>query len=157
MLSGDLCHDPSPEGYERVRDMLGDWVDRTLVVPGNHDNREMVRAAFGRPGAGSDAVCFRSELRRWQLIGLDTVAPGEGHGWLNDAQLDQLDAWLAIELALPSLLFLHQPPATLGSPWLDPMLLRNPEQLASRPPPAAGSAPCSAATPISSRWNRWRG
>ena len=136
VLTGDLCHDPSPEGYEAVRQALGDWLDRTLVIAGNHDDLHMLGAVFGRPEANGDAVCFRSLIgdRDWQLIGVDSVVPGETHGWLDEEQLQQLDAWLAEDPARPTLLFLHHPPIALGSAWLDPLLLRNPEQLAGRLP-----------------------
>lgn len=131
VLSGDLCHYPSPEGYEGVRTTLGDWFDRTLAIPGNHDDRDMVRAAFGRPEATGDGVCFRASVGDWQLIGLDTQVPGEPHGWLDDVQLQLLDDWLGEDPGRSTLLFLHHPPIVLGSLWLDPSRLKNADQLAS--------------------------
>lgn len=129
VLTGDLANQRRPETYARLREAVDGFADRLRVLPGNHDNREMVRAAFGdRLLAGSATLNFVARLGDFRLIGLDTLRPGRVHGRLGDAQL----AWLAGELRqseAPVILFMHHPPIRVGTWWLDKDLLRDREEL----------------------------
>lgn len=129
VLTGDLANQRRPETYARLRDAVSPWSDRLQVLPGNHDDREMVRAAFpDRLLPGSATLNFVTQLGDFRLIGLDTLRPRRVHGRLGETQL----AWLAEELRTseaPTLLFMHHPPIRVGTWWLDKDLLRDHEQL----------------------------
>jgi Icc protein len=129
VLTGDLVNQRRAETYARLRDAVSGWTDKLRVLPGNHDDREMVRAAFGdRLLPGSASLNFVATLGAFRLIGLDTLRPWRVHGYLGEAQL----AWLEQELArsaTPTLLFMHHPPIRVGTWWLDKDLLRDHEQL----------------------------
>lgn len=129
VLTGDLANQRRPETYARLREAVSEWVDRLRVLPGNHDDREMVRAAFGdRLLQGPASVNFVAELGAFRLIGLDTLRRFRVHGLLGDEQL----AWLERELAqsaTPAVLFMHHPPIRVGTWWLDKDLLRDHEKL----------------------------
>lgn len=129
VLTGDLANQRRPETYARLREAVDGWGDRLRVLPGNHDNREMVRGAFGdRLMEGSASLNFVARLGDFRLIGLDTLRPWRVHGRLGEKQL----AWLAGELrqsATPAILFMHHPPIRVGTWWLDKDLLRDHEEL----------------------------
>lgn len=129
VLTGDLANERRPETYARLREAVREWSDRLHVVPGNHDNREMVRAAFGdRLLPGSATLNFVAPLGGFRLVGLDTLRPWRIHGRLGEEQL----AWLGRELrqaATPTILFMHHPPIRVGTWWLDKDVVRDHEPL----------------------------
>jgi Icc protein len=132
VLSGDLSHEHTAAGYELIQELLGDWAERSLLIPGNHDDRLQLRTVFDQtPGKANDDVWFHDELDDWQLIGLDSHVPGRVDGELSDTMLDQLERWLSEDVDRPTLIFLHHPPASVNSPWLDAIGLCNPERFAS--------------------------
>src|SRR4029079_2779136 len=49
MMSGDLADTPNAEEYEHLKRLLAPLEIPFVAVPGNHDNRELMRAAL--PGA----------------------------------------------------------------------------------------------------------
>ena len=131
VLTGDLANQRRSETYAQLRDAVGEWADRLRVLPGNHDNRDMVRAAFG-DGLLSDrsTLNFVAPLGNFRLIGLDTLRPWRVHGRLGDDQL----AWLVAALRqsnTPAILFMHHPPIRVGTWWLDKDLLRDHERFRS--------------------------
>jgi 3',5'-cyclic AMP phosphodiesterase CpdA len=54
LLSGDLAADGRPEEYARVRELVAPLAMAVHALPGNHDDRAALRAAFGLPGAGDE-------------------------------------------------------------------------------------------------------
>ena len=129
VLSGDLSHEHTVAGYELLKDLLGDWTEKSLLIPGNHDDRRGMRSVFSQvPGEGDDDVWFHDEIGDWQLIGLDSHVPDEVYGELSRETLDRLQVWLSENPERPSLIFLHHPPVSVNS-WLDTIGLRNPDPL----------------------------
>jgi 3',5'-cyclic-AMP phosphodiesterase len=131
ILTGDLANQRRPETYARLREAVAGWGERVRVLPGNHDQRELVRAAFSdRLLSGSKTLNFVTRAGDFRLIGLDTLRSGRVHGRLGEEQL----AWLAGELGAartPTLLFMHHPPVRVGTWWLDKDLLRDHESFRS--------------------------
>jgi 3',5'-cyclic AMP phosphodiesterase CpdA len=129
VLTGDLANQRRPETYARLREAVDGWSDRLQVLPGNHDDREMVRAAFGdRLLPGRATLNFVARLGDFRLIGLDTLRPWHVHGLLGEEQL----TWLAGEIGqseTPTIVFMHHPPVRVGTWWLDKDLLRDHETL----------------------------
>ena len=62
---------------------------------------------------------FVHDLSRWRLIGLDSHRPGELSGELGVEQLAWLDEQLGSEPSRPTGLFVHHPPISVNSAWLD--------------------------------------
>lgn len=120
VLTGDLAHDEREECYLALREMLGDWVSRCRLIPGNHDSRGALRRTFSElfPGDGC-ALSFSADLDGWRLIGVDSQVPGQVPGRIAPAQLDWLHDELSQEPERPTLVFVHHPPIPVGSPWLD--------------------------------------
>lgn len=121
ILTGDLAHDELPETCAAVRAMLGDELPRCRIIPGNHDDRHHLRNRFPGiiPEILPSRIGFAEACGGWQLIGLDTLVPGEVAGEVGTEQLQWLDAQLRNQPAAPTILFLHHPPMPVGSPWLD--------------------------------------
>ncbi len=131
VVTGDHTHDELPETYAAVREILHPWLDRLWQVPGNHDDRAVLRSVFSDRirGEGAEPVTFSFTAGDWLCLGLDTQVPGQVAGLVDDAQL----AWIRrrLEEARPSsaILFLHHPPVLLGSAWMDPIGLERRELL----------------------------
>lgn len=128
VITGDLAQDERAETYERLRAELGDWLPRCRLVPGNHDNRAGLRQVFPEMFSNrSEFLIFREAVGEWRILGLDTQSPGEVGGRIGPDQLE----WLARQLEengdSPTLVFLHHPPVSVNSAWLDKIGLEAPE------------------------------
>lgn len=115
IVSGDLSDPPRRSVYEAVRkNLLGLGVP-VQVVPGNVDDRDLLRNIFHQPGISTESGPFNSAGAvggAVRLIGLDVTVPGAHHG---DAT-PILD-WLRAELnsgGPPALVFMHQHPFMSG-------------------------------------------
>jgi 3',5'-cyclic-AMP phosphodiesterase len=129
VLTGDLANQRRPETYQRLRETMQPWADRLHVLPGNHDDRELLRAAFPERLLDRTTLNFLHRLDGLVLIGLDSSRPWRVHGRLGTEQL----AWLDGELRAtnqPTMLFVHHPPIRVGTWWLDKDLLRDHRALA---------------------------
>ena len=128
-LTGDTAHDESPETYLAVREALGESCQRVRIVPGNHDDRAALRAAFPQTSTGpAERVTFEATLGSWQVIGIDSQRPGESPGAIGADQLE----WLRRRLESSqqhTLLLMHHPPILVGSPWLDRIGLQDAAEL----------------------------
>jgi Icc protein len=100
-------------------------------VPGNHDDRSLLRSIFRDRigGSGEDLVRFSFSAGRWLCLGLDTHVPGAVSGNISSDQID----WILqeIQCANPEqvALFMHHPPVDVGSVWMDAIGLSGKELL----------------------------
>jgi len=133
VISGDLVDTPTAEEYEHLKRLLTPLRLPFASVPGNHDAREMMRAAF----AGSNYVHRsgplnqRVEVAGLDLLLLDSSVSGQPHGKLDPSTLEWLDAELASAPEKPALLFLHHPPFKAGIWHMDRQNLLNADTLAA--------------------------
>lgn len=140
VLTGDLANRGEADAYARLADRLQAWRGRLLLVPGNHDHRERLRAAFpGQWDAAAPRLTFAGAAAGCRLLGLDSLCQGRTRGQLDAWQLSWLRGQLAGHAA-PWVLFLHHPPVRVRCWWLDKDLLRDRAELhailAARPPRA---------------------
>lgn len=117
VLTGDLVHDESPDGYRYLRRVLDQTGLPYDCLAGNHDRRDVMDACLG--SASVESVASR-RLGAWHLIFLDSSDPGRNSGHLSPEQLHRLGERLAAEPA-PTLIFLHHHPVPVGSAWMDTM------------------------------------
>lgn len=130
VLTGDLATQRRPETYGLLRERVAPWLDRLRVVPGNHDGRALLAAAFAdRVTMAARSVVFVDDVGSWRLIGLDSLRRYFVHGRLGDAQRQWLVQQLRTERRV--LLFVHHPPARIGTWWLDKDRLRDRAALAT--------------------------
>ncbi len=121
LVTGDCVNSGSPAEYLRFRELLAPLPMPVYVIPGNHEHRENLRAAFGNQGVQhhQDFIQYVVSLGALRLIALDTHVPGEDGGRLCEKRL----RWLAERLAEDSdtrvFIFQHHPPFSIGVPLLD--------------------------------------
>jgi Icc protein len=131
VISGDLADTPAAEEYEYLKRLLAPLELPFVGIPGNHDSREMMRAAFPQAYAfASGPLNQRIEIGGLDLVLLDSSVPGKPHGDLDAATLQWLDATLASAPDRPALLFLHHPPFQTGIWHMDRQNLLNAADLA---------------------------
>ncbi|XUM22293.1 phosphodiesterase [Bradyrhizobium oligotrophicum S58] len=133
VISGDLADTPSPAEYDHLKDLLAGLEIPFVAVPGNHDSRELMRAAFPDTlhGQPTGPLNRHVELADLDVILLDSSVPGHPHGELDEASLQWLDTTLSVSSEKPALLFLHHPPFATGIWHMDRQNLRNADDLAA--------------------------
>ncbi|MDB5607951.1 MAG: phosphodiesterase [Bradyrhizobium sp.] len=133
VISGDLADTPVREEYDYLVRLLAPLKLPFAGIPGNHDGRDLMRAAF--PNA---AYAFSSgplnqtiEVAELDLVLLDSSVAGKPHGELDEPTLQWLDATLGSSVNRPALLFLHHPPFVAGIWHMDRQNLSNAAELAA--------------------------
>jgi 3',5'-cyclic-AMP phosphodiesterase len=130
VISGDLADTPTVEEYEYLRRLLAPLALPFVAIPGNHDSRESMRAAFPQAYAASVGPLNQSvEVGGLALVLLDSSVAGKPHGELEAPTLQWLDTVLASAPDRPALLFLHHPPFQTGIWHMDRQHLRNADEL----------------------------
>jgi len=122
VVSGDLVDFGRADEYAVLAPVLGQLAMPFYLVPGNHDDREQMLAAFG----GQSCLPVISGTLDWvedawpvRLIGLDSTIPGAHGGQVSDAQLEWLDQRLGERPDTPTVLILHHPPFITGIGHMD--------------------------------------
>ena len=134
LLSGDLVDEGTPPEYAKLRALLRGLEIPSLVIPGNHDDRDAFRSAFRDhdylPDTGPMhySVGTHGPVR---VVALDVTLPGLHHGAVDEAGAHWLDATLAQEPARPTIVMMHQPPFETGVPYLDLYACRGGQRLAA--------------------------
>ena len=121
VFTGDLVDFGYPEEYANLKSLLAPLRVPILAVPGNHDEREAMRAAFASEGylPAQGFLQYAVERGPLRFVGLDTVIPGQGGGELCATRLAWLDATLAARPAMPTLILMHHPPFVTGITHMD--------------------------------------
>lgn len=126
VISGDLVHDESEQGYQHLRQVLERLNVPTHLIPGNHDDAGFMQSEFGQGVISCDK---QIRMGQWQLLLLNSQLPGQVGGHLDDKELRWLERALTKSDAPYSMIFLHHNPVPVGCKWLDPLGLGNPEKL----------------------------
>ena len=131
VVTGDHTHDELPESYSAVRNVLSPWIDRLFQVPGNHDDRAVLRSVFGDrvAGLGDEQINFSFRAGSWLCLGLDTHVPHSVPGLIESDQIKWAKKQVSSSDAKCVALFLHHPPVNVGSQWMDPIGLAGKEML----------------------------
>jgi Icc protein len=131
LLSGDLADVPSSAAYEQVHELVSALGVPVHAIPGNHDDRDMLRARFA-PGSGfpGEPVRFAVECGELRLVGCDSTVPGREGGALDAEQLDWLEPTLAERREQATLLALHHPPVLTGVRAMDAIPLARENSIA---------------------------
>ena len=131
VISGDLADTPTIEEYQYLKRLLAPLNLPFAGVPGNHDSRELMRAAFpdASYAAASGPLDQKIEVGGLDLLLLDSSVSGRPHGTLEASTLGWLEAALASSSDRPALLFLHHPPFRAGIWHMDRQNLLNASEL----------------------------
>src|SRR5690606_10562274 len=84
LLTGDLADDEYRFTYPRLAEASRAWNSPVMALPGNHDDGDALRQAFGNPGSVLD-------LDGWRIIGVNSQAPGAVHGEISEAEWERLE------------------------------------------------------------------
>jgi 3',5'-cyclic AMP phosphodiesterase CpdA len=133
LITGDLTNDGDAAVWTELRATLARLEAPIFPLPGNHDERELMRAAFADLGLfrAGGPLCFATDLGPLRLIGLDSLIPGDPAGRLGPEQLAWLDARLGEQPGKPALVALHHPPFRTGIDHMDAMRLEDGDALAA--------------------------
>lgn len=133
VISGDLADAPSQEEYEHLKALLAPLQIPFMAIPGNHDDRALLRAAFPDQAYASSgaALNLARAMGDLDILLIDSSVPGASHGALDADTLSWLDNTLAASATRPALLFLHHPPFMTGIGHMDVQNLRNADTLAA--------------------------
>lgn len=132
VISGDLADTPMAEEYAHLNRLLAPLNIAFAGIPGNHDQRDMMRAALPQNYAfPSGPLNQRFEIGGLDLVLLDSSVPGKPHGELDARTLRWLEATLVSSPDRPALLFLHHPPFEAGIWHMDRQNLQNANELAN--------------------------
>jgi Icc protein len=135
IATGDLVDLGRPDEYGLLREILAPLAALPLyLLPGNHDERAALRAAFPDHGylrQWEPFVQYAIDAHALRLVALDTVIPGQSGGELCDARLAWLDRTLAAARDRPTVVALHHPPFATGIGHMDRIALANAGALAA--------------------------
>ena len=118
MFTGDLTDGGSAEDYALLRELLAPLSMPVFVVPGNHDKRATLRAAFADRlrFEDRDFVHYEVDFRGVRVLALDTLVEGRVEGRLCPARM----AWVRERLSKPDdrplIIAMHHPPFRS---WID--------------------------------------
>jgi 3',5'-cyclic AMP phosphodiesterase CpdA len=133
--TGDVVRDPNPRSFQLAAEVLSGLRCPLYVVNGNHDSAEGLRACFPLSDVESltddETVSYHFAVKTERFVVLDAHGPDEidPAGLINEAQLVALEE-LGKQRPDPLTVFIHFPPVTLDSRWLDEsMLIQNGDQL----------------------------
>jgi 3',5'-cyclic-AMP phosphodiesterase len=134
LLTGDLVDSgEAPDEYGHLRRLLAPLRMPYLMIPGNHDGRDALRAVFhDHPHLHEDRefIHYVVDADPLRLILLDTLDPGQESGLLDEPRLDWLAARLAQERERPTLVAMHHPPFMTGIQFMDKISCRGGDRMA---------------------------
>lgn len=134
LITGDLVDFGQPDEYATFKQILAELTLPVYLIPGNHDDRAHLRAAFPEHYylfQNRDAVQWVVEEYPVRLVGLDSSVPGKPHGELSEESLHWLEATLAQQPHKPTLVMVHHHPFMSGIGHMDAQPLKHPDALAS--------------------------
>lgn len=112
-FTGDFCAmEPTDWAFHWLADRLKHLEKPYYLLPGNHDDRMLMRKYFPLPGQGDSPIVQRVQLKGQVFLLLDT----------RYAQLDaEQENWLraALEADPGAVVVMHHPPIKLGQPFMD--------------------------------------
>jgi 3',5'-cyclic AMP phosphodiesterase CpdA len=116
LVTGDISDFGQPGGYAQAAQLLSVLGPPVHVIPGNHDDRAQLRAAFGTPGTGDDQIRFTVDAGPLRIINCDTIIPGQIDGRLD---VEWVEEQLALRPERPTVIAMHHPPSEIGLRSMD--------------------------------------
>jgi 3',5'-cyclic AMP phosphodiesterase CpdA len=155
LVTGDLVESGRPAQYAHFHSILSGLQAPVRFLPGNHDDRTVIRETFYSDRRTTDRLYDVVDLDGLRVVLLDDVIPGSPSGELGRDQLDWLDTLLSREPDLPVIVALHHPPFVTGIVHMDGMGLVDAgafEAVIRRHPQVAAVVAGHLHRPIATRW-----
>ena len=117
LVTGDITIAWQAEEFNHAANFLNRFEMPFYVIPGNHDDRDILRSTFGKLACPVefegkiDYVIEDSDLR---LNALDSTFPGSPGGEITEAQASWFDARLKEKPTQPTTMFMYHPPIKCG-------------------------------------------
>jgi 3',5'-cyclic AMP phosphodiesterase CpdA len=112
LATGDLANDARAAEYAALAPLLAQAPAPLFLVPGNHDDRDRLRAAFPAhaylPHTGK--LSYTIEKFGVRIVVLDSAIEGETGGGFDEDDAAWLEAVLSAAPATPTVVALHHPP-----------------------------------------------
>ena len=125
-ISGDLVDEADAPSYEIIKNSIAALTMPVLTIPGNHDDRNLMRQVFNFPdNCQADFLQYSVKKNDCRIIALDSLYDGHAEGMLCEARLDWLQAELDSDKRSATVVFCHHHPGQLGLPMQDRELLVN--------------------------------
>jgi 3',5'-cyclic AMP phosphodiesterase CpdA len=121
IFTGDTVQHGRREEYAVLRELLAPLEAPLYLVPGNRDDKNTLREAFGDlaclPETG-EFLQYAVDDHEIRLVGIDSTQAGERKGRFCADRQAQLAAMLGQQPARPTLLFIHHPPFDVGDHYV---------------------------------------
>lgn len=115
--TGDIAAHGTAEGYAHFKEIASELEAPLVLLAGNHDDREALRAAFGGTDwlpAGGEFLHYVVEDYPVRIVCCDSLDPGAVPGKLCEARLRWIEETLAAAPDRPTIVALHHPPFCSG-------------------------------------------
>ena len=121
VFTGDTVQHGQREEYARLRELLAPLDAPVYLIPGNRDDKNELRAAFGDcpyiTGTG-EFLHYVIDEYDTRLVGIDSTLAGERKGRFCEKRQAWLDKTLSEQPGRPTLLFIHHPPFDVGDHYV---------------------------------------
>lgn len=126
LMTGDLVNDQLSEEYEILARTVAAATAPLFLMPGNHDDRGRLRAAFPSHGylPRLGHLSFAIEDFPVRIVAVDQIVPGETHGLFTQEGAEWLDTALAAAPDKPTIVALHHPAFSTHDMLFDSISLR---------------------------------
>lgn len=133
LITGDLTNDGDLQTYQSLAALLATLDLPLYPIPGNHDDRDLIREAFPAIERLSPMgpLFYAIEHFPIRVLALDSSVDGDPRGYLGAIQLEWLAAILEEQPEKPAIVMLHHPPFKTGIGHMDYSMLGDADDLAS--------------------------
>ena len=109
LVTGDITIAWQAEEFNHAANFLNRFEMPFYVIPGNHDDRDILRSTFGKqacPVEFEGEIEYVIEDSDLRLNALDSTFPGSPGGEITEAQASLLDARLNEKPTKPTMIFI---------------------------------------------------
>lgn len=132
VITGDLVDFGRSDEYAHLKALLQPLDMPLYLIPGNHDDRDTLRASFPEHAylrQMDGFIQYVVDLHPLRIVALDTTILGQSGGALCAERLAWLSARLDEEPRRPTVILMHHPPFVTGIGHMDAIGLANPRDL----------------------------
>lgn len=120
LLTGDITEHGDAASYAALAGVLAGCPFPVWPIPGNHDSRAALAAAFPQAPQGGPFMHYAIAAGGVRIVLLDTLEEGRHSGAFCQPRADCLAAELTAHPDTPTIIALHHPPVGVGIGWMDP-------------------------------------
>ena len=117
LATGDITRAGATEEAEHAASLLAKLQIPFYIIPGNHDDRTILRSAFSElayPSGYREFSNYVIEDFDVRLIAVDSTMPGIPGGTFCQTRAAWLDTCLSEDKKRPTVIFMHHPPVKCG-------------------------------------------